>query len=149
MQMVRASVKNIPLIVKMKIEMFRELNLNTLLEDDVEEKMNQTYQTLYQEDKLCHFILYENDQMIAIGGATIKEDIPFCFFKTPYYGYILDIYCIPEKRRNGYATEVMRYLLKWLEEKGVHNVKLKPSQMGSKLYEQMRFELSNEMEKWI
>jgi hypothetical protein len=27
--------------------------------------------------------------VIAIGGAVIKEDVPFCFFKTPYYEYVI------------------------------------------------------------
>lgn len=49
--------------------------------------------------------MYENDSVVACGGAVIKEDVPFCFFKTPMYGYIIDVYCIPEKRRNGYSSK--------------------------------------------
>ena len=43
------------------------------------------------------------------------------------YGYIIDVYCVPEKRRSGYASKIMEELIKWLQNKGVHNIKLKPS----------------------
>ena len=149
MKIVRASEKDIPMIVEMKMKMFQEVNSITLLQDNVESKIQQVYRSLYQEDQLCHFMVYEEDEVVAVGGAVIKEEVPFCFFKTPYYGYVLDVYCIPEKRRNGYATEIMNCTLKWLEEKGVHNIKLKPSNTGRKLYEKIGFQTSDEMEKWI
>lgn len=149
MKIVRASEKDIPIIVEMKMKMFQELNSITLLQDHAQNKIKQVYKSLYQEDKLCHFMIYEEGEIVAIGGAVIKEDIPFCFFKTPYYGYVLDVYCVPEKRRNGYATEIMNYTLKWLEEKEVHNIKLKPSTIGRKLYEKLDFQISDEMEKWV
>ncbi len=86
---------------------------------------------------------------MAIGGAVIKEDVPFCFFKTPYYGYVMDVYCIPEKRRQGYATQIMEKLMAWLAENGCHCVKLKPSGTGRNLYTKLGFGDSGEMEKWI
>ena len=92
---------------------------------------------------------YENDCVIACGGAVIKEDVPFCFFKAPMYGYIIDVYCIPEKRRNGYSSKIIEELLKWLKSKGVHTIKLKPSAVGKHLYEKFGFCDSGEMELWI
>lgn len=59
-------------------------------------------------------------QCYCAWGAVIKEDVPFCFFKTPMYGYIVDVYCIPEKRRNGYSSKIIEELLQWLKIKGVH-----------------------------
>lgn len=104
---------------------------------------------LYQDKKGCHYLAYENDSVVACGGAVIKEDVPFCFFKTPMYGYVIDVYCIPEKRRNGYASAIMLELIKWLKRKGVHNIKLKPSATGRQLYEKFGFCNSGEMELWI
>ena len=57
--------------------------------------------------------------------------------------------CVPEKRRKGYASKIMEAVLNWLEEKGVHNVKMKPSGAGRLMYENMGFHDSGEMEKWI
>ena len=51
--------------------------------------------------------------------------------------------------RNGYAAKIVEAILNWLEEKDVHNVKLKPSGAGRLMYEKMGFHDSGEMEKWI
>lgn len=150
MEIIKAKEKGIPLIVDMKMKMFKEVGSITLLQDNAEEFIQETYASLYREDKCCHFIAYdENKQIVACGGAVIKNDVPFCFFKTPCYGYVIDVYCIPEKRRNGYASKIMEAILNWLEGKGVHNVKLKPSGAGRLMYEKMGFHDSGEMEKWI
>ena len=149
MKIEKAREEDISIIVYMKLKMSKELGIDFLFQENVEEKIKQTYLDLYREDACCHFILYEENQVVAIGGAMLKEDIPFCFFKTPYYGFIMDVYCIPEKRRNGYATEIMKVILKWLEEKEVHTIKLKPSHEGRLLYEKLGFHSSDEMEKFI
>lgn len=149
MEIVRAGEKDLPVIVSMKMEMFREVGSIAMLQENAEEKIHQTYAALYREDKCCHFIAYEQGQAIACGGAVIKEDVPFCFFKTPCYGYVIDVYCVPEKRRNGCASRIMEAVLQWLADKGVHNIKLKPSGAGRALYEKMGFHDSGEMEKWI
>nr|WP_308649607.1 GNAT family N-acetyltransferase [uncultured Agathobacter sp.] len=86
---------------------------------------------------------------MACGGAVFKEDVPFCFFKTPMYGYIIDVYCVPEKRRNGCASKIMEKLIEWLQNKGIHNIKLKPSSAGRHLYEKFGFCDSGEMETWL
>lgn len=149
MKILKAKVEDIKIIVDMKMEMFKEVGSISLLQDDAYEKIVQAYSKLYNEDKCCHFIVYEENRAVAIAGAVIKEDIPFCFFKTPYYGYVMDVYCIPERRRNGYATLAMEEILKWLEEKKIHNIKLKPSNEGRMLYEKLGFSNSGDMEKFI
>ncbi len=149
MKIVKASEKDISIIVDMKLKMSKELGIDFIFQENIEEKIKQTYLSLYKEDKGCHFILYEDNKVVAIGGAMLKDDVPFCFFKTPYYGFVMDIYCVPEMRRKGYATEIMHAVLKWLEEKEVHTIKLKPSHEGQKLYEKLGFQLTDEMEKRI
>lgn len=65
------------------------------------------------------------------------------------YGYIVDVYCIPDKRRNGYAAQIMTELIKWLQGKGVHSVSLKPSEAERHLYEKIGFHDSGKMEMFI
>lgn len=149
MEIVRATIQNIDEIVNVKMKMSEELGIKYIFQDNVEEKIKQEYTKLYNEDKCFHYMIYEENRIVAIGGAVIKSDIPFCFFKTPYYGYIIDVYCIPEKRRNGYATEIMNATLALLKEKKVNIVKLKPSNIGKTLYEKSGFYTSNEMELMI
>lgn len=149
MEIKKAEIEDLNIVVKLKLDMFTEVGSIALLQDNAKEQIYKKYKELYREDKGCHYLVYENDRVIACGGAVMKDDIPFCFFKTPMYGYIIDVYCIPEKRRNGYSSKIIEALLKWLQSKDVHNIKLKPSGAGKRLYEKFGFCDSGEMELWI
>lgn len=149
MEIIRATEEDLPLVIDLKMKMFASVGTISLLQENVENLILEKYRSLYHEDKCCHFILYDDENPIAIAGAVIKEDVPFCFFKTPFYGYIIDVYCIPEERKKGYATQVVTAVINWLEEKDVHNIKLKPSNEARSMYEHLGFQESREMEKWI
>ena len=149
MEIKKAKIKDLDIVVEMKMAMFREVGSITLLQDNAERKIYEKYKELYTQEKGCHYLVYENGEAVACGGAVIKEDVPFCFFKTPMYGYVIDVYCVPEKRRNGYASLIMKELIEWLKDKGVHTVRLKPSAVGRQMYEKIGFSDSGEMEMWI
>ncbi len=149
MEIRKAEIKDLDIVVRMKMAMFKEVGSITLLQDNAESKIYEKYKELYTQDKCCHYLAYESGKAIACGGAVIKEDVPFCFFKTPMYGYVIDVYCVPENRRNGYASMIMKELIKWLKNKGVHTVRLKPSAVGRQMYEKIGFSDSGEMEMWI
>ena len=149
MEVRKAEIKDLDIVVQMKMDMFKEVGSVTLLQENAESKIYAKYKELYAQEKCCHYLVYENGKAVACGGAVIKEDVPFCFFKTPMYGYVIDVYCVPEKRRNGYASMIMKELIKWLKGKEVHNVRLKPSAVGRRLYEKIGFSDSGEMEMWI
>ena len=112
MRIKKAEIDDLDTVVKLKIDMFTEVGSIVLLQENAEKLIYEKYRELYLEEKACHFLLYEDDTVVACGGAVIKEDVPFCFFKTPMYGYIIDVYTIPEKRRNGYSSKIMEEL-KW------------------------------------
>lgn len=59
--------------------MFKEVGSIALLQDNAEEKIYAKYQELYKKDMGCHYLIYENDTVIACGGAIIKDDVPFVF----------------------------------------------------------------------
>lgn len=149
MQIRQANLQDIPTIVEMKMAMFREAGSIRLLQDGAEERIAAVYRDLYRQQKCCHYLVEEEGVAVACGGAVIKDDVPFCFFKTPCYGYIMDVYCEPASRRKGYATQLVQQVIAWLRKKGVHNIKLKPSGAGQRMYEKLGFQPSGEMELWI
>ena len=149
MQIRQANLQDIPTIVEMKMAMFREAGSFQLLQDGAEERIAAAYRDLYQQQKCCHYLVEDEGVAVACGGAVIKDDVPFCFFKTPCYGYIMDVYCEPASRRRGYATQLVQQVIAWLRERGVHNIKLKPSGAGQRMYQKLGFQPSGEMELWI
>jgi hypothetical protein len=68
MKIVKANIQDLPMVVNMKMEMFREVGSITLLQENVEDKIYATYLSLYHEDKCCHYIAFEDGKAIACGG---------------------------------------------------------------------------------
>ena len=76
MVMKKAEIEDLNIVVKLKIDMFTEVGSISLLQDNAEEQIYEKYKELYQEGKGCHYLVYENDSVVACGGAVIKEDVP-------------------------------------------------------------------------
>lgn len=76
---------------------------------------------------------------ISYGGMIIKQ-IPGDFNKSSYLeGEILNMYTIPNARRQGVASLILRQLLQIAQEKGISKVALHTSKEGEELYRSFGF----------
>ncbi len=85
--------------------MFEESGHIHLLSKDAKDIIEAEYYKLYSEQKAIHFIEEIEGNIVSCGGAFIKNDIPYSFFTTHFYGFIGDVYTVPECRKKGYATK--------------------------------------------
>ncbi|MOA66485.1 hypothetical protein D3C78_1932620 [compost metagenome] len=53
-----------------------------------------------------HFVIEMDNEIVGVTGAFIKDEIPYCFYKTPFYGFIGDVYVKEDQRRKGYAKRL-------------------------------------------
>lgn len=141
----KATVNDISALVKLKIEMFKESGHINLLADNPEKLIGEKYIELYDVEKACHFIIKENSEIIACAGGFIKSDIPYCFMKTPFYGFIGDVYTTPANRNKGYATLLTKHVINWLSSKGITEIRLLASLQARKMYADMGFLGTDEM----
>lgn len=65
MEIVRATLKDIETIIDMKMKMSEELGINHIFQYNVEEKIRQEYTKLYNEDKCFHYMIYEENRIVA------------------------------------------------------------------------------------
>lgn len=82
---------------------------------------------------------------MAMVGAFLKSDLPFCYYKTPVYGFIGDVYTRAEYRERGFARSLNEQALAWLKARGVRMVRLLASEAGRPLYDALGFKPSVEM----
>ena len=75
----------------------------------------------------------------------LKRDVPFCFFRPSFYGFLADVYTIPEKRRCGHAKQLTQEALSWLKQKGVGRIALLSSELARPMYEEFGFQASGEL----
>ncbi len=140
-----AKTEDIPKIALLKHEMFKAAEMEHKLHDDFVGKVEKTYQELYRTGKATHFLLEKNDEIIACAGAFIKEDIPYCFYKDPQYGFIGDVFVKTTYRRNGYGGLLTNCAIDWLIKMEIKTIRLLASENAKKLYQELGFQGTDEM----
>jgi GNAT superfamily N-acetyltransferase len=78
-------------------------------------------------------------RLVACGVATIGTRLPNPWLEDRRIGYVQWMSTEPEFRRRGLARAVLAALLRWYEERGVHDVELHASTAGAPLYRTMGF----------
>lgn len=122
----KATKKDVPLALTLRKKLFHDMGVpDTALLDNADEVLNELYQDAYLRDEMVHFIAYdENGIPAAIAGALLKRDFPYLLFKPGYYGWIIDVYTVPEHRGKKLATKLLELTHNWLSECGVQESKL-------------------------
>jgi len=134
-----SSPDDIPCIVDMKIEMFREFDYAQYLHKNAREMIIEDYNRMYEEKLATHFLAKLDNRIVGVVGAFIKSDIPFRYFSKGNYGFIGDVYTIPTHRNIGISTRLNEEALSWLRDYGVNFVRLLASDAGRPIYERLGF----------
>ncbi|WP_337033977.1 GNAT family N-acetyltransferase [Paenibacillus illinoisensis] len=132
-------------IIDLKIQMFEDANLIHLLHENAKELIEKAYLELQNHNNMKHFVIDIDDEIIGMAGAFIKNDIPYCFYKTPFYGFIGDVYIKREFRRKGYATLLTEKVIEWLKCHDVKMIKLLATPEAEEIYKQFGFKDTIEM----
>ena len=105
-----ASTNHLDRILVLKMAMSREAGKIHLLAPDAGQAIRADYERLYAKGRACHFIEMEEDTIIAMAGAFIKEDLPFRYYSNSRYGFIGDVYVVPAHRNRGLAAGLSKEL---------------------------------------
>ncbi len=68
-------------VVILKLKMFEDAGFSKRLAANVESLVYSHYQGLYADHLAIHFLAVADRQIVAMAGAFIKSDIPYCFFR--------------------------------------------------------------------
>lgn len=143
-----AEKEDIPLALQFRRCLFEEMGVpETALIDDSYGVLHKVYNEEFKAEKIRHFIAYDkNNQPLAIAGALIKNDFPYYLFKPGYYGWIIDVYTVPQYRGKGLASSLMTLTVQWLISKGVREAKLiAAGSAARRLYERLGYRATWEM----
>ena len=139
--------RDLPLVLDYRHRMMVEAGGSHLLADDWRELTQAYYTKGYGAGSCAHFGWQEGGRIVATAGAVIRDDFPFFTFKTRQFGWIMDVYVLPEYRRRGLASRLTQHTIEWLRGKGIVVVRLSASNEAKQagLYQRMGFHLSNDM----
>jgi len=118
-----------------------------LLADDWRELTRAHYVQGYRNGSCVHFGWREKGCIVATAGTLIRDDFPFFTLKTRQYGWIMDVYVLPEYRRRGLASSLTLHTIEWLRSKNIVMARLSASDEAKQagLYQRMGFHFSNDM----
>ncbi|WP_262365325.1 GNAT family N-acetyltransferase [Halobacillus karajensis] len=138
-------IEDIPKLATLKLKMFQDANKENLLRENFLEEVEIKYFDLYKRKKATHFVIENNNEIIACAGAFIKEDLPYCFYKQSEYGFIGDVYVTNNFRRKGLAQGLTHKTLEWFSTKNIQTVRLLASEDAKELYKAFGFEETDQM----
>ncbi|MBC2604339.1 GNAT family N-acetyltransferase [Puniceicoccus vermicola] len=145
-----ATVQDLPSIADLRFRMFDEIGTTGQLTDNFLSKTINFYTSEY-ENKVCIHVVSESDNSIigCAGGLIRKDEFLQASFKQPNYGYLMDVYVLPNFRRKGVARSMIEMLWGWFEASNISTVNLDASRLSGDLYEKLGFKSSIQMTRKI
>jgi len=80
-----------------------------------------------------------------MAGGFLKMDFPYCLYPNPTYGFVGDVFVMPEYRRQDHARILSNKVIQYLKHQGVDTIRLLASHAAKKLYKQIGFNDSDMM----
>lgn len=103
------------------------------------EDLNGYFYKAMNEGRFIAFYAEWEGKIVSFGGMVVKE-IPGDIYKTSYLeGDILNMYTVPEARRQGVSSVILEALLDEAKKRGISKVALHTSKDGEKLYRKYHF----------
>lgn len=137
----KAAVLDIELLTSTRIEVLRAAN--GLGEDvdmsEIEKNSYSYYMSALENGGHTAYLVFDGEQFIGAGGISYYSVMPTCDEPTGNKAYIMNMYTVPEYRRQGIAFKTLDLLIKDARSKGVRTITLEATEMGKPLYEKYGF----------
>lgn len=145
----RATLEDIDILTKMRIEVLRAANQ---LSDDidmseVERESYNYYQKALDDDSHVAYLIFAGDRVVGAGGVSFFQVMPTYHNPSGKKAYIMNMYTHPDYRRMGIAYKTLDMLISDTKCRGITSISLEATAMGRPLYEKYGFvKMNDEME---
>jgi len=143
----RAVAEDADTIVKQRRAMFYEMgHRDEPVLDAMAEAFRPWLLRMMHSGEYLGWFAVADDRFIAAGlGLWLMDWPPHMIGPGARRGNILNVYTLPEHRRQGLARQLMQTALAWCRAHGIRAVILHASEEGLPLYEELGFRRTNEM----
>ncbi len=145
----KATIEDIDELVRTRIIVLRAANK---LSDDVdmslvEKESYEYYMRALETGEHIAYLVYDNGTFIGAGGVSFYQVMPTYHNPTGKKAYIMNMYTVPEYRRQRIAFHTLDLLVKDAREQGMTQIAFEATDMGRPLYEKYGFvKMEDEME---
>lgn len=145
----KATIEDIDILVKSRIEVLRAANKLTEAADmtEVEEQSYDYYMEALSNGTHTAYLVFDGNRFVGAGGVSYFRVMPTYHNPSGNKAYIMNMYTKPIYRRKGIAYKTLKLLVEDAKERGVTAISLEATDMGKPLYEKFGFvKMNNEME---
>ena len=145
----KATIADIDELVRTRIIVLRAANKlsNDVDMSLVEKESYEYYKSALETGEHIAYLVYDNENFIGAGGVSFYQVMPTYHNPTGKKAYIMNMYTVPEYRRQGIAFHTLDLLVKNAREQDVAQIALESTDMGRPLYEKYGFvKMEDEME---
>jgi len=143
-----ASIDDMNILIKTRIQVLRAANK---LADVVDMSVIEHESYDYYKDSLVNgthiaYLVYNDSIFVGAGGVSFYRVMPTYENPTGEKAYIMNMYTVPQYRKQGIAIRMLDYLVKEAKARNVTFISLEATAMGKPLYEKYGFVgMENEM----
>jgi len=145
MQIRRATVDDIDLLIRLRIDYLLEDNKVERLHDveGVSCKLRDYFAKWIPDAGFIALIAEDDSSVQSTAFLSIVERPPRTTASSFLVGTVYNVFTYPEHRRKGIALQVMQALIKEAESLGVASVDLLATEEGKPLYDKLGFQTAN------
>lgn len=148
----RASADDMDELVRTRIEVLRAANKlsNEIDMSQVRQESYAYYKRAIASEEHIGYLVYDGERFVGAGGVSFYQVMPTYHNPSGKKAYIMNMYTVPEYRRQGIAFRMLDVLVEEVRKKGISSVALEATEMGRPLYEKYGFvPMRDEMEMMI
>lgn len=144
MDVVKLDEKAVDMFWDCRVQLFNELGEIDSETDtsELELATKQYYLTHINNDLISWGAVHES-KVVAIGSLCLFKRIPYKENISGTEGYILNIYTLPEFRKQGLAKRIIEEIKKYAIENHIKRIWLNSSDQGKRLYSELGFVARN------
>src|SRR5579884_4054509 len=145
-----ATLNDVPLLAEARYAMFKEAGYDTRNASGLEivRIVSPTYISAALRDGTYRAWMAETEsgERVGSGAVTVTAAPPHPQDSNTWRATIWSLYTEPAWRRRGIARQLMTEMMSWCRAKGLRTISLHATPAGAKLYEQLGFRQTTEMQ---
>ncbi len=140
-RIVKASIDDMELLMEWRMRVLHEVF--SVPADDTMAKLeaqNRTYyQTSLPADGHIACFAYKGDTIVGCGGVCLYQEMPSPDNENGKCAYLMNIYTLPEYRRQGIGKCIVNWLISEAKQRGSTKIFLETSESGKSMYRKLGF----------
>ena len=139
----KAEIRELDTLMVWRMRVLREVFPVSEGEDrkGIEENNKMYYRKHLADDThtACFAVDEDRDQIIGCGGICYQDEMPSPDNAGGKNGYLMNIYTLPEYRRQGIGRKIVEFLICDARDRGTEKIYLESSDAAKKLYYEIGF----------